>query len=363
MVRWNETRKAWEIDVRISLPGGKKKRVRRASPVNTKAGAQQYEKAVLRDLLGAAASGTTPAAPRFDQFARKEFLDTYCPANVSRATLSAADLICERHLIPALGRTALDQITPEQIERYKADKLRTLSVQTVYNHLAFLKWILSLAVQWGRLREVPRIKLPKLPPGRLDFFSPEESQRLLEETARTAPKYYPMILLGLRTGLRLSELRGLQWRAVDLHRRQIRVDSALVLGRLQGTKSGKARTVPLTPDAVAALEALPRGGPWVLGVDEGRRPAGETGVRRAMLRICERAGLPRLSPHGLRHSFASQLVTAGAPLTVVKALMGHSSITTTMKYTHLAPGAEAQAVALLVRGAGGEQGSEAGGRK
>jgi len=72
------------------------------------------------------------------------------------------------------------------------------------------------------------------------------------------------------------------------------------------------------------------------------------GVDHAFHKALEKAGLPRIRIHDLRHSFASNLVTAGVPLNVVQELLGHKDIHMTMVYAHLAPNAKRAAVDLLV---------------
>jgi integrase/recombinase XerC len=135
------------------------------------------------------------------------------------------------------------------------------------------------------------------------------------------------------SGLRISEALSL-----DAGRLSAESETLRVLG-----KGGKERLAPLTDSARAALTA------W-LELRPALAPAGEralfVGVRGARLNrraaqriieaLCRRAGLPQaVSPHGLRHSFATHLLEAGADLRSVQELMGHARLTTTQRYTHL----------------------------
>jgi site-specific recombinase XerD len=85
-------------------------------------------------------------------------------------------------------------------------------------------------------------------------------------------------------------------------------------------------------------------------------------VRRETLlhpwkRVTRASGLKAITPHDMRHSFASQLVMLGAPLAHVQELLGHSTIAMTQRYAHLAPGTTAPWVALLDAGANGKRGA------
>ncbi len=138
------------------------------------------------------------------------------------------------------------------------------------------------------------------------------------------------------TGLRVSELVGLSLGDVDLPGRQVRT-----MG-----KGRKERIVPFGEKAAGALAAwLParlallagrrvRGEPLFLNARGGRLT--DRSVRRVLLSALSAADVPRhASPHALRHSFATHLLSAGADLRTIQELLGHASLATTQKYTHL----------------------------
>lgn len=352
-VRFDKKRRQWEADVRVEGPDGKA-RLRRLAP--TRKAARELEAQLLRQGSPDKSEGQ---APLFERFALDEYLEKYCPANNRPSVIAASEYLLRLHMIPAFSGLRLDQLTAQRIDGYKGQKLAGgLSAQTVYNHLTVLRRILSLAVEWGVLLRVPKIKRPRPLPVRVEYLTGPEAERLLAAALPEGPAVHAAVLLGLRAGLRAGEIRGLQWSAVDLARGLLTVDRSLVLGKLQAPKSGKARTVPMHPELKSALDALsaarpvtPSGkaSPWVLAGEAGG-PQGRDLLTKALRRAVRRAGVPPVTPHGLRHSFATQLVHAGAPLTVVKELLGHSSITVTVRYAHLAPGQLAAAVALLGRG-------------
>ncbi|MBK9089143.1 MAG: tyrosine recombinase XerC [Holophagales bacterium] len=138
------------------------------------------------------------------------------------------------------------------------------------------------------------------------------------------------------TGLRVSELVGLSMSDVDLPGRQVRT-------------LGKGRKERIVPFGEKAAEALAAWLPARLAVLKGRRVRGEPlflnvrggrltdrSVRRVLLHALSAADISRhASPHALRHSFATHLLGAGADLRTIQELLGHASLATTQKYTHL----------------------------
>jgi site-specific recombinase XerD len=144
-------------------------------------------------------------------------------------------------------------------------------------------------------------------------------------------------------GLRISELAAADLASLDLRRGEIRV-----IG-----KGRKERIGLLGRPAIAALTAyLEHGRPLLAERDVSRSPAptavflnhvgqplGVRGLRYRLDRLCRAAGLPvGVSPHTLRHSFATHLLDGGADLRVVQELLGHENLATTQVYTHVSPG-------------------------
>lgn len=136
------------------------------------------------------------------------------------------------------------------------------------------------------------------------------------------------------TGVRISEACGLDIADVDHARRVIRV-----LG-----KGGRERTVPYGVPAQRALDAwLSRGRPALAGPSAGTAlllgarggRLNPTTARRIVAGYADAAGLPRITPHGLRHSAATHLLEGGADLRAVQELLGHSSLASTQIYTHV----------------------------
>lgn len=233
--------------------------------------------------------------------------------------------------------TALGQITPELLERWKAARLADgKGKATVSRDLKAVKAMLHKAVAWGYTDKLAwhSVKPIKTTRKKLYFHSPEELAALL---AICHGPWKTICLLGARAGLRREEIRMLTWEDVDFTTNRIHVTPK------EGwePKDYEQRFIGLAADLREHLLSLKRKGPWVIG----ERP--NLGVMSAYFqKLSRRAGL-RGSLHILRHTFASHLVQAGVPLKTVKELLGHSSMATTEIYAHLTPQNLDQAVSLL----------------
>lgn len=171
----------------------------------------------------------------------------------------------------------------------------------------------------------------------------DEAAHLLDLAAETAEDGHPLHLrdwavleLLYATGVRVAELVGIDLAAVDRRERTVRV-----LG-----KGGAERIVPFGVPADRALgEWLARGRPQL--VNETSPPAlflgarggrlGVRAVREGVHRLTAVAGVRDLAPHGLRHSAATHLLAGGSDLRTVQEVLGHASLATTQRYTHVTP--------------------------
>jgi integrase/recombinase XerC len=208
---------------------------------------------------------------------------------------------------------------------------RGLDPVSVGRKLAALRSWCRFLVRRGWLERSPALQVRAPRPGRklVSFLPIDEAAALLD--ARDASARDRAILEVLyATGLRVSELVGLGLDDVDRGERTVRV-----LG-----KGNKERIVPFGGKAAAALEAYltvrgPAPGPVFLNARRGGLSA--RSVHALVRRRARAAGLSRrVSPHTLRHTFATHLLDAGADLRMIQELLGHSRLSTTQRYTHVA---------------------------
>lgn len=194
------------------------------------------------------------------------------------------------------------------------------------------KWAVDVA---RLLPEAPR--MPELPSGskkRRFVPSAEQTETILAQAGGASRKV--AVLLGVDAGCRTCEIKALRVCDVDFGRREITIRQARVGQTTDTPKSHAERRVPLTDRLHAALVAAATGKlpSDFLTVSERGTQWGEGTIREMLVRVCKKAALPRITTHHLRHAFATSVLRAGAPITVVQRLMGHASITTTALYLH-----------------------------
>ena len=335
--------KSWWVDFQF-----KRFRYRKRSPDNSRAGAIAYETSLKQRLARGERIDRDPKDQEltFEQFAWRWF-EEYVKPNNKYSEQVGKRCILSRSLIPFFGSRRIGEIGPRDIERYKALQVeRGLKNKTIRNYLTVLNKCLATAYEWFQLEGAPpKIKWPKCAVPDIDYLSPEECELLL---ARAKGVMYEMILTALRTGMRQGEIRGLQWSSVDWLNRNVAVRHSLDNHRkvLVAPKSNRTRHIPLDTDVYAMLCRRKSGTGYVFPADDGR-PFTNYRVGYGIKKLCKEAGLRKIGWHTLRHTFASHLAMRGVPLPAIKELMGHSSITTTMRYAHVAPSTLRSAIEML----------------
>lgn len=175
----------------------------------------------------------------------------------------------------------------------------------------------------------------------MDLTTEEIEQRKYED--RQAAE---LVRVAAYAGLRRGELVSLRWSDVDFAARQLHVRRTMSRGvEVDAPKSGKRRSVPLTDRAAGALDRLSQRDAFTepddyVAVNELGRRIDDSALAMRVRKAQEAAGLRRLGLHGLRHSFASQLVARGLGLADVQKALGHAKIETTSRYLHARPANE-----------------------
>lgn len=286
---------------------------------------------------------------------------TVIEASVSPSTFKHDAARIRNHIIPALGKRRLTDLTPADIEALMAQKLKEgLSSQTVIHLRGLLRRALGRAVKHGMLSrnvaalaDPPRLVRTREP----RFLDPEEAQAFLE-VVRDEP-LEALWTVYLMTGLRRSEALALRWQDVDFRTGTLTVSGAVqyVGGQLQvvETKTAKSRRRMEMPQEVvealrrhrAAQVATPLPQAYVFSTRSGR-PLGPRNVNRSFDALLKRAGLEHIRLHDLRHSFASLLLASGEHPRTVMELLGHSQIGLTMNtYSHVMPALKREAMDRL----------------
>jgi integrase len=336
-------KKRWYADFRVEYT-----RYRIPSPENTKAGAGAYE-AVLRQKLarGEQIDKTDNLQELlFEQFAWKWF-ETYVMPNNKYSERRRKKYVLTASLVPFFGKMPISTITAYQIEQFKAKKLKAgLAPKTINNHLSVLRTCLDTAYDWLKIDvKRPQIKWLKCPPPQTDYLSDEECELLLFHAKGVV---YEMVLTALRTGMRQGELKGLQWSSIDWENRSLVVRHSRndYTKLLESPKSNRERHIPLADDIYDMLYQRKKSTGHVF-LDTDGQQFDHRRLGRRMAELCKKAQLRKIGWHTLRHTFATHHAMNGAPLNVVQALLGHSTIATTMRYAHVTNTAMRDAIDTL----------------
>lgn len=293
--------------------------------------------------------------------------------DLAPATLRQHRGIIENHLIPAFGHRLLTELAPSEIDAYLAR--RDLDPQTRRHHRATLRRALADAVRDNLVqRNVAALsKPPRMHKAERRWLKAAEARRIIEEAHDE--RYWPLWVLILTTGLRVSEALGLAWSDVDLvngrltvrlqlrrrKRRDADYDPKKPWVRVPLKTRQSRRSIELTPMAVDALTEQGRRQDAERGTEPepidglvfttaSGLPIHSTNVLPSWYAVLRRLGLPRVTTHDLRHSAASMMLAAGVPLPVIAQILGHSSIRVTADlYSHVGVELKRDAAVLLAR--------------
>lgn len=245
------------------------------------------------------------------------------------------------HLLPRFGKLHLDQLDQTEIMAWLQSKVRAGYAQATVNRWqVILSHMMRMAKKWG-LPGVDRNPLEGVKQkdcnNRIErFLSPAETARLkqaVDESPNPLLKY--IVALLLLTGCRKRELLDARWDEVNIDRK---------VWRIPTSKTGKARHVPLSEDAIAVFQLIPRFGncPYIVPNPKTLKPF--TSIYHSWDSARRAAKLPDVRVHDLRHSAASNLVNAGQSLYVVAKVLGHASMRSSERYAHLDAGVLLEAV-------------------
>jgi integrase/recombinase XerC len=242
-----------------------------------------------------------------------------------------------RHRGELIGRFALLSLSASDLRAYLAERRAGgLGPASAARELSAVRAFLRYAAeQHGEIPQLPRTRAPKRPRTLPRPASPQEAIGLAEDAAAAASEPWvgardlAVLLLLYGAGLRVSE-------ALSLTCRSLPIGPAI---RVTGKRS-KTRVVPIVPAVAEAIAhyveqcPYPRVGDAALFVGLKGGPLNGDLVRRAVRAARARLGLPQsLTPHALRHSFATHLLARGADLRALQELLGHASLSSTQIYT------------------------------
>ena len=282
--------------------------------------------------------------------------------------------ILDFHIYPVLGDLKLPEITPAQISSMFLDiQASGLAFSTVKGIYITLGQLFKMAYQQDLIEKNPMDKVDRprqmkteLKEEEIKAFSKEELKYILQCLESEPLKWRAYISLMIDTGCRKGELCGLKWESVDLNDGYILIKNNLCYTAKKGVyddtpKTGKARTIYLSPDVVKLLKDLKSSEAETINkrikrLEKEKKPLEFSRVtsseyvftqkgfnepmhpqapNRYFQKFSEKYHIEDFHPHKLRHSFASVAITSGADIASVSEILGHADKATTLRmYTH-----------------------------
>ncbi len=244
-----------------------------------------------------------------------------------------------KQLVEVFGNLDVKDMDTRTIEQWQTKRLEQNKPATVNRVLSCLKHMINKGVQWemateDTLKKVRNVKLLEENNRRLRFLTIEECQTLID---CCVPHLKPIVTVALHTGMRRGEILGLKWQQVDLRH-------GFIL--LHTTKNGERREIPIDDTLEEMFNQVPHSIESVyVFTDKDGNPY--KSVKRSFSTAIRKAGISDFRLHDCRHTYASQMVMNGVDLTTVKELLGHKSLTMTLRYAHLAPEHKRKAAIIL----------------
>lgn len=275
---------------------------------------------------------STRVAPRFSAYCAEKYAP-YAEANLRRSTWQQSRIYHVATLSEFFGQKKLTDFTPEDVERFKAHRVRSAKVRasTLNAELRCLRTVLRHAGDMGYPVKIPKVTFLSEAQGRVKLWSAAELDRLFVEARNRSATLLRIIVFLVNTGCRKGEAIAFEWAWVDFRHGLLRIPA----NEAWRPKNGRAREVPISDACRVVLETPRRSEQWVFPSRYGKKhrrfpdPLFEEIQRSAKLD----GGI-----HTLRHCFASRFLENVPDLWLLSKVLGHSHERVTELYAHLLPG-------------------------
>ena len=294
--------------------------------------------------------------PFFEEYAGT-WIQVIIPATCKPSTLSDYQGILKNHVLPKFGKAPVNEITRLMVKSFLMKKFNDGFASSTVTHIKnTISSVLSLALDDEVILSNPGHNIGKIFKKQqskltIEPYTQEELKKLLDTAKINFTKHYPMFLTLARTGIRLGECTGLQWKDIDFENRFINIERGFSKGKIETPKSGQSRKVDMSLQLTDVLKKVLRQRKidtlkngwgdvpeWVFVTDAGK-PCYESYPRRVFYRVIEKAGLRKIRLHDLRHTYATLRITKGDNVADVSKQLGHHSVKFTMDiYYHWIPG-------------------------
>jgi integrase len=279
----------------------------------------------------------------------KDLAEDYLGIIVAERSVVSKIQIIRDVLLPEFGERPLPEITYRDLELWKKGrelvptfKKKPRTVARINREMAVMRHMFNKAVAWGMLEFNPFLRgetlFTKEQNARTRYLTPQESVRLLAECS---VHLRPIVETAINTGMRKGEILQMRWEWIQGHWVYLPADVC---------KNKEARPVPLNKAQIQVFKEVRATTeltssyvfPSIVLSD-----APYNTIRKGFEAACRRAGIVNFRFHDLRHTCASWMVMAGASLKAVQEQLGHKTLAMTMRYAHLAPGHQQEAINLI----------------
>ena len=350
---WKGRYRVWEVG-----PDGKRKRVQKNVTLGPLRGTDRITKAQAKSRLARKVQSVNEGWHKPESTMTLErFVEEYSVFdNVRRSTLQPYLSEYSRHLRPFFGPMKLCEIESAHVQTFLNEKAKALSKKTLVELRNLLSGILRQPYEWGWLERnaARQVRVPqgvpsrRRPPIALTVGQARSLIAVLEEP------FHTMLELVLMTGFSRSELLALRWDRVDFDKKLIEVAEGFVNGRFGKPKTpNRVRIVPLEEPSLSRLRWLGESAGWPGGEalvfpNYKGKPYDPNGISRRVIKpACEKAKVPSVAWHDLRHTHGT-LIAPLLPDYLVRQQLGHSGSGVTFRvYVHDAVDIRREAVRRL----------------
>ena len=274
------------------------------------------------------------------------------------------------HIVPVIGRLRVEQLTPADLDAmYARERKQGLGPLSIRKTHAIMSAALHQAVRWGWIDRNPADRASPPPARQADVVVPERSdvRHLLELCEESNPDLASLVYVAAMTGLRRGELCGLQWEDLDTEGMTVTVTRSISdvpeSVTVKGTKTHQSRRIALDPTTVEVLarhRTLCEGRAKIARLPlllhafvfsqepDGSEPYRPRRITASFKLLRNKAGLPGVTFHSLRHFSATTLAASGVGVRTIAGRLGHANPSVTLRtYSHFLEPADREAAALM----------------